>query len=53
VTQIENNPPSALVAEYIPELRRSRGTSITDSIFGIGGDGTYRMTQPLSCQDRR
>ena len=47
MTQLENNPPSALVAEYIPELRRSRGTSITDSIFGIGGDGTYRMTQPF------
>ena len=46
MTQLENNPPSALVAEYIPELRRSRGTLMSDSVFGIGG-GVNKITQPF------
>ncbi len=46
MTDLATKPPSALVAEYIPELRRSRGTRIVDSIFRIGG-GVTKITQPF------
>jgi len=46
VTRLERNLPSALVAEYIPELRRSRGTSVFDNWFIIGYGGN-RITTPF------